>query len=115
MDGDFKKKNTIEKRKNESDYIRQKHPTKVPIIVEALDKHAPKLPKSKYLANSHMTMGQFVYIIRKHMELNANQAIFIMIQKNLVPSTKDIGVIYEEHKDDDGFLYVNYSLENTFG
>lgn len=24
-------------------------------------------------------------------------------------------VIYEEHKDEDGFLYVLYSGENTFG
>ena len=23
--------------------------------------------------------------------------------------------IYEDHKDDDGFLYVTYSGENTFG
>jgi GABA(A) receptor-associated protein len=23
--------------------------------------------------------------------------------------------IYDEHKDDDGFLYITYSGENTFG
>jgi GABA(A) receptor-associated protein len=26
-----------------------------------------------------------------------------------------MGQIYEEHKDDDGFLYVAYSGESTFG
>lgn len=26
-----------------------------------------------------------------------------------------MGVIYSEHKDEDGFLYVAYSGENTFG
>ena len=26
-----------------------------------------------------------------------------------------VGEIYEEHKDEDGFLYVQYSGENTFG
>lgn len=39
-----------------------------------------------------------------------------------VPNTTQIGCIaalmssiYEDHKDDDGFLYVTYSGENTFG
>jgi len=26
-----------------------------------------------------------------------------------------MSAIYEEHKDEDGFLYVTYSGENTFG
>lgn len=26
-----------------------------------------------------------------------------------------LGALYEEHKDEDGFLYVAYSGENTFG
>lgn len=26
-----------------------------------------------------------------------------------------MGVIYDEHKDEDGFLYIAYSGENTFG
>ena len=115
MNGDFKNKNSFEKRLNESEYIRRKHVGKIPVIVESMDKHTPQLPKSKYLTNSHMRMDQFIYIIRKHMELNANQAIFIVVNKNLVPSQKDMGTVYEENKDKDGFLYLNYSLENTFG
>ena len=26
-----------------------------------------------------------------------------------------MGQVYEEHKDEDGFLYITYSGENTFG
>ena len=26
-----------------------------------------------------------------------------------------MGQVYEEHKDEDGFLYIAYSAENTFG
>ena len=30
-------------------------------------------------------------------------------------SSASMGQVYEEHKDDDGFLYIAYSGENTFG
>lgn len=31
------------------------------------------------------------------------------------PYSASMGSVYAEHKDDDGFLYVAYSGENTFG
>ena len=30
-------------------------------------------------------------------------------------NSSTMGAIYEEHKDEDGFLYIAYSGENTFG
>jgi len=30
-------------------------------------------------------------------------------------NSASVGEVYEEHKDEDGFLYVQYSGENTFG
>lgn len=33
----------------------------------------------------------------------------------LPPTAALMSTIYEEHKDEDGFLYVLYSGENTFG
>jgi len=32
-----------------------------------------------------------------------------------VPHSASVGEVYEEHRDEDGFLYVQYSGENTFG
>lgn len=32
-----------------------------------------------------------------------------------VLNSASVGEVYEEHKDEDGFLYVQYSGENTFG
>ena len=37
----------------------------------------------------------------------SNSAVFIF--------SSTMGAIYEEHKDEDGFLYIAYSGENTFG
>jgi len=30
-------------------------------------------------------------------------------------NSASVGEVYEEHRDEDGFLYVQYSGENTFG
>ncbi len=62
-----------------------------------------------------MTVGQFVYVIRKRIKLPSEKAIFIFVNDILPPTAALISTIYEEHKDEDGFLYVLYSGENTFG
>lgn len=33
----------------------------------------------------------------------------------LVPVTESTGSVYKRYKDDDGFLYLTYTAENTFG
>lgn len=62
-----------------------------------------------------MTVGQFVYVIRKRIKLSSEKAIFIFINNVLPPTAALMSKIYAEHKDEDGFLYVQYSGENTFG
>ena len=62
-----------------------------------------------------LNMNQFVYIIRKRIKIDKSQSIFIMINNSLCPSNTPMGVVYETHKDKDGFLYIKYTNENTFG
>lgn len=62
-----------------------------------------------------MTIGQFVYVIRKRINLPPEKAIFIFVNDILPPTAATVSSIYAEHKDEDGFLYVLYSSENTFG
>lgn len=37
------------------------------------------------------------------------------MDKTIPQSSVSMGQMYEEHKDPDGFLYIAYSGENTFG
>lgn len=95
-----------------------------------------------------LTLGQFVYVVRKRINLSPEKAIFIFV-KNILPPTgemkvnsfyfsdglrrnfldnpfmiKNFGFVFaaalmsaidEDNKDEDGFLYMTYSGENTFG
>lgn len=53
-------------------------------------------------------MGQFVYVIRKRIKLSPEKAIFIFVDEVLPPTAALMSSIYEEHKDEDGFLYITY-------
>ena len=86
------------------------------VIVEKAEKSdIPDLDKKKYLVPADLTVGQFVYVIRKRIKLSAEKAIFIFVNNVLPPTAALMSSIYDEHKDEDGFLYIAYSGENTFG
>lgn len=112
----FKKEHSFEKRKAESDRIRSKYPDRIPVIAERLEKSdIPDLDKKKYLVPSDLTMGQFVYVIRKRIKLSADQAIFLFVNNTLVPSGTLMSQVYKDHADEDGFAYICVAGENSFG
>ncbi|KAI3792316.1 hypothetical protein L2E82_06191 [Cichorium intybus] len=112
----FKQEHDLEKRRAEAARIREKYPDRIPVIVEKGERSdVPNIDKKKYLVPADLTVGQFVYVIRKRIKLSAEKAIFIFVDNALPPTGAIMSAIYEEKKDDDGFLYVTYSGENTFG
>lgn len=54
-------------------------------------------------------------MIRKRLKLAAEQAIFLFVNGVIPPTSDLLSAIFDEHKDEDGFLYITYSTENTFG
>ena len=107
---------TAEKRQAEAARIREKYHDRIPVIVEKAEKSdIPDIDKKKYLVPADLTVGQFVYVIRKRIKLSPEKAIFIFVNNVLPPTAALMSSIYEEHKDEDGFLYIVYSGENTFG
>jgi len=116
MYGSFKKENSYEKRRELYNVMHERFPQRIPIIVEVADKSGLKLNKKKFLTPDEISVGSFLYEIRKQTNLTPEQAIFIFCNDSiLVPANNTIGQIYEKYKDDDGFLYLTIALENTFG
>lgn len=112
----FKAEHPPEKRQAEAQRIREKYPDRIPVIVEKAEKSdIPDIDKKKYLVPADLTVGQFVYVIRKRIKLSPEKAIFIFVNNVLPPTAALMSSIYDEHKEDDGFLYILFSGENTFG
>lgn len=112
----FKDSFSYENRCEESARIKNKYPHRVPIIVEKAKNCILSEPdKTKYLVPNDMNISQFVYIIRRRIHLKPEEALFITINNMLPESNVPLFQIYEKYKDKDGFLYITYSSENTFG
>jgi GABA(A) receptor-associated protein len=112
----YKQRVSFEKRKEESTRILDKYKERIPIIVSKCTRcDLPEIDKEKYLVPKDMSLGQFVYVIRKRIKLDPNQALFTLVNNTLQTSCKHIEEIYNKQKDQDGFLYIHYSSENTFG
>lgn len=79
----------------------------IQVICEKVEKSdIATIDKKKYLVPADLTVGQFVYVIRKRIKLSPEKAIFIFVDEVLPPTAALMSSIYEEHKDEDGFLYI---------
>jgi len=112
----FREENNLETRKNEAEKIRNKYPDRIPVVVERVpNSQIPEIDKRKFLVPNDISVAQFMWIIRKRIQLPSEKAIFLFVNKTIPQSSSTMGQIYTNFKDEDGFLYIAYSGENTFG
>lgn len=118
MGYNFKHSHNFNDRLSESMRIMDMYPDKLPIICERSQKASsdcPFIDKKKYLIPRDLTVGQFIYVIRKRLRLPPEKALFLFINETIPTTSQYMEVIYSRYKDSDGFLYVSYTFENTFG
>lgn len=110
----------IKKKKNDSsltlsiiDNLRyQLYPTMV----------IPELVKCKFLVPKDLTVAQFIYVIRKRLNLSYEKSIIIYFKNSddkliIYPNSHTLEDVYNETGsiNVDKFLYAFYIGENTFG
>ena len=109
----------METRRQEASRIFAKFPGRIPIIVEraiSAAKTMPLIDKQKFLVPADLTLGQFTFVIRKRMELSSEKALFLFVNNTLPTTGSLIREVYAKNYDqEDGFLYVSYCGENSFG
>ena len=120
----FQKRFTLEQRIAEAQKIREKYPDRIPCIVErnhGAGADIPDIQKHKYLVPDRLNISELMHIIRRRMgaSFKPEQALFLFIhngEKTVVaPAGLTMGVLDKKHRSKDGFLYIEYTGENTFG
>ena len=114
----IEKYNFIE-RHLEANRIMARFTDRLPIICEKNQKDigTPDIDKHKYLVPYNITIGQFMYVIRRRIQLPSGVALFLFIgdNKTILPTHTLMEQVYNQFKNKDGFLYIMYSRENVFG
>ena len=116
MESNFKSKYSFESRKSESKRIVERYPDRIPVIIErSAGSDVNDIDKKKFLVPRDLNIGQFIYVVRKRIKVTPEKAIYIFIKNSLPPTGALVKDIYNQHKDPDGFLYLTFSSESTFG
>ena len=115
----YKEQYTEEERKAECEKMNNKYPNRICVIVErstACNSNIGEIDKRKYLVSYDMQLSAFLIVLRKRISLGKEQTLLVFAKDtHLLTSTLTMAQIYNEHKDEDGFLYMTYCGENTFG
>lgn len=110
------KKQPFEERKKKSSSMIEKYHGRIPIIIGKKDNSSVSdIDKNKYLCPNDLTLSQFTYVIRKRVSVKSTEAIFLFFDDKIYSQDTLLSVIYKECKDNDGFLYGIFCIENTFG
>ena len=103
--------------KKEVEVIKSKYPNHIPVVVNSKDKTI-KLTKNKFLIGEDITIGQFMFILKKRISgsKNPSVAMYLFIDDKIFPASQMLSYIYNQHKDKStGMLFVKVCQENTFG
>ena len=117
----FKARYSLTERKDKAKSRIEKYKSKglncVPVVIENADGATiGEVLRCNYMADRELTMARLMWQIRKTIKLGEAESIYFMIANTHIPNSKDkIGVIYDKYKDEDGFLYISFAGENTFG
>ena len=114
-DSTFKERYNFNKRKKESEFILEKYPNRIPIICERHDKTLPHIDRKKYLIPDDLTMSTFLYIIRKRLKIESHKTLYLSVKNKMPQLSQNVSTIYDKYCDEDGFLYIKYCEETTFG
>lgn len=113
----YRQRVSMTERKITAERIIAQHPSRIPVVVECSEQLQREHPlfKNKFAVPYDLTLAQFLFVIRKHMKLQPEYAIYAFINNRLHPTTSAIGTIYAQEKTEDGFMYIDIFQESTFG
>lgn len=70
---------------------------------------------NKLFLHAIVSVGQFYFLIRKRIHLRPEDALFFFVNNVIPPTSATMGQLYQEHHEEDFFIYIAYSDESVYG
>ncbi|KAI5837877.1 autophagy related protein ATG8 [Morchella snyderi] len=104
---DFKSTFTSTERRRASAAMLLSRPSHIPIICEKAPTSKMEGPSLiKVLIPPERQVAYLLHLIRRRTKIAPTQALFLLVEGVLPPTSMELGVLFEESRDADGFMYV---------
>jgi len=114
----YKEENTFKKRKEVSAQKRKDQPLWIPVVIQRTDPdgfQAGAMAFKPILTEATSNYRKFIDYVRDKFKLPDTETLYFFVN-GIIPHLQDSMIsLYEQHKDDDGFLYVAVANENVPG
>jgi len=116
----YKKQYPLLDRKRVSETILDRYENRVPIILEAGDRRLVQAGTVNYQRQIMMrdTRIQDLIVSLKQKlgdQFRPTDSLFIYADNRILNGFTTIGKAYDQYRDEDGFLYLTYTTQETFG
>ena len=96
--------------------IKKFHSDKVPIIIsKAAGSKLRDISNNKILMLKSFNIYKLIMVVKKKIELDKTEAIYLFINNTLLQAGQTLGQVYEKYASEDGFLHIEYYEYATFG
>ena len=65
--------------------------------------------------DKYITISQFIFLLRRKIKAEEDNDIFLLCKSILLPMEITIERVYNKYKDEDGFLYLEYTFGHFSG
>jgi GABA(A) receptor-associated protein len=107
---------SLQKKLNENANLSKRYPSKIPVIIYTRNKNISEPEKCKFLIDKNVSIAEFLTVLRKYVKLDPTESIYLFTEDNSIPPSSHLmSQVFDAHKNEDNFLYLEYTLESTFG
>ena len=112
----YRRRTTVQQRVRDRQKALSRKPDHIPVIVERKNNDSPAIDRDKFLVPVDVTCGQFLYVIRRRLHMRPSEALFLTCGNRVLSASTRLSSLYASSPDpEDGFLYLQYTLESAFG
>lgn len=101
-----------------SNKLRKLYPHFIPTIIRRNDKenYLHDLDKQQFLIPADMSLGAFVNFLKRRLGVYSILSLWIYSNSNMLTDrSQKMSEIYDQYVEIDGFLYLTYKSEESFG